>query len=819
MRVLVFGLTAFLLGTPLAAQHGGDVEMLGRMLSGTRPPAGYYELLRQRPDAFQFSPDNGWIRRGRAIAAARGAARASAFQSSSDGLSAARMQNGVMQGDLNVPVLLVMYANTDSTALAFAAPRATMEQRIFGTQPAPPYSIYSYYREISNDNLNVNGTVRDWVRVSQNDTYYEGGSGCNGLGGCSEVGELIREAVEANDGSVDFSQFDNDGPDGIPNSADDDGYVDALVLFHPEVDGACGTPNVWAHRWVYQGHSSTPLATNDASNTGAFSTVRIRDYIIQGGQGGDGGCTAGAPQAMGVVAHELGHILGLPDLYDTSQDSEGIGHWGLMGSGNWRVPTRPAYMEAWSRAELGWVTEVPLTRDTLLSIRPVELSDTAFVIRIRESNEYFLLENRQRIGSDSMIHGPGLLVWHVDSARIAQRRGTNSVNAAFPHGLALEEADGRGDLTASLNRGDNGDPFPGSSGNALFGASSTPSSASNAGADPYIALEQITQETDGTVSVQVRMPNLVVRASDPAARVRVNGAATTQFQTSAPAGATYELDIDSVQSDTSGGTRYHWASWSNGQPRTHTITAPDTLTIVVANVDREYRLRVTTSGAGTVQASVPGDLATGIFAPEGDTLRVRATPDSGWVLESWEFGSGVAADSLVVPMTHPWDITARFAERLVAVGNALRPAVMGAPFLDTLRSTGGGPPVPAWEPIGGQIPAGLQLTSRGVLSGTPEEWGSFLIAARVTSGSQADSMSVTLTVSQPALTAALVVRQLVVGDIALSADEVHYLDLLGNRNRRLDVGDFLAWINATGGSVSAEEMAAVLRAAVREDQP
>ena len=50
-----------------------------------------------------------------------------------------------------------------------------------------------------------------------------------------------------------WAQYDNDGPDGLPNSGDDDGVVDFVTFLQPEIDGACGTAHIWAHRYVIQG--------------------------------------------------------------------------------------------------------------------------------------------------------------------------------------------------------------------------------------------------------------------------------------------------------------------------------------------------------------------------------------------------------------------------------------------------------------------------------------------------------------------------------------------------------------------------------------
>jgi hypothetical protein len=58
------------------------------------------------------------------------------------------------------------------------------------------------------------------------------------------------------------------------------------------------------------------------------------------------------------------------------------------------------------------------------------------------------------------------------------------------------------------------------------------------------------------------------------------------------------------------------------------------------------------------------------------------------------------------------------------------------------------------------------------------------------------------------LVAADVVSQVLGTRQALSADHLKYLDLLGNNSGGFDVGDFLAWVDATGAQ--APEIAAAL---------
>jgi M6 family metalloprotease-like protein len=816
-RRLASSVAVLLLLAAAAPVRAQDVEQLGRSLRGARPPAGYYETIARNPTFFQFSPENGWIRRGLAIAARRRVLRALAAAAPRTEIARAGFgPGGVLGGVLHVPLLPVLYANSDSAGVTMAAPRTALVLRLYGTGAAPPYSVHNYYRELSGDRLIVNGTVLDWARVAQNDTHYEGG--CNGLCAAGDVAGLIREIVRLHDPQLDFGQFDNDGPDGIPNSGDDDGYADALVLLHPEVDGACGNvnpaarSNIWAHRSSYSNWTGVPLATDDPAAAGG--AILVRDYIIQGGQGGDDGCTAGQPQAMGVVAHETGHLFGLPDLYNTNsaRSSEGIGHWGLMGAGNWRRPFSPASLEAWSRAELGWITEVFVGRDTMLVIEPVQRSDTAFVLPIPGTDEYFLLENRQLIGPDAELHGPGLLVWHIDSVLARTRglsAGRNQVNAFDPEAVSLEQADGRFDLQLGLGRGDAGDPFPGSGSRNAFGHNTAPSSARNDGVATYVIVDSIAQlAPQGAIRARVRFagPSLIA-ANDTLAAFRLNGVRHHRFADVLENGAEYALEMDAAQTTDDGRSRFTWVSWSNGGARSQTFTASQRGDTILATVDTEHLLRVTVRGTGGALASTPPlDLAGGAFLPVGQSVTLVATVTApGTIFDGWSGGRTSPDDTLTLTMDRPYELTATFAGVLTVAAPELPAATMGAEYRQALAAAGGDGTF-QWRVTTGALPEGLSLLSSGVLMGRPAALGTFAFEVEVRSGSQSARVSATLEVEAPALVADDVVSHLVGAAPRLTPDEVSFLDLLGNRNGRLDVGDVLAWIEQPDVSASLDQI-------------
>ncbi len=106
----------------------------------------------------------------------------------------------------------------------------------------------------------------------------------------------------------------------------------------------------------------------------------------------------------GVLAHQFGHVLGLPTLFDNDSSngaSQGIGNWGLMGTGVWNAGGYvPAQLSAFSRYYLGWEEAVTLSEDGEGFPLDHFLNHEQHATRLYKvpisEREYYLLENRQQ---------------------------------------------------------------------------------------------------------------------------------------------------------------------------------------------------------------------------------------------------------------------------------------------------------------------------------------------------------------------------------------------------------------------------------------
>ncbi|MFN0149446.1 MAG: M6 family metalloprotease domain-containing protein [bacterium] len=383
-------------------------------------------------------------------------------------------------GTLSIPVLATLYNDTPS-APPFASV-AALQTQLFGSNPTG--SMTDYYEEVSYGNLNLTGTVFGWRRAALPMGAYTIPN--NGLGGGGK--DFVREAVARHDATVNFANFDNDG----------DGYVDIVVVVHPTMGAECAGPdvNMWSHHHYLTANGGLPAITADG--------VFVDRYFVAPALS----CVSGLIE-IGVFCHEMGHALGIKDLYDTEDgilyqgSSAGIGDWGLMGSGGGN-PDKPSHMEAFSKERLGWLTYLNIASDvTHLCLPPVETNPVAARVWSQGSigPEYFLVENRQTIGFDVSLPAPGLVIYHVDEDVYDEFANANRVNAFETHkaiDVECADADAAGhvldadSLDANTSRGDAGDVWCNSGAGAWsFNANTTPDTRAYSGAATGVAIENI----------------------------------------------------------------------------------------------------------------------------------------------------------------------------------------------------------------------------------------------------------------------------------------------------------------------------------------
>ncbi|HEX5133608.1 MAG TPA: M6 family metalloprotease domain-containing protein [Candidatus Krumholzibacteria bacterium] len=289
-------------------------------------------------------------------------------------------------GTLRVPVLPGYF----SDQLQGPVTQTQLQNTLFDNNPTG--TIGQYYSEVSYGQFTVDGDVFGWKKLASTNAFYAGTS--QGSDTLSHVGDMVKDLVQKNDATVDFGQYDNDGPDGVPNSGDDDGFVDLLCVLHSYRGGECGiTDHIISHTWRYSAwpvSGGQPYTTNDARAGGGF--IRVDDYTVAPAIACGSSLPTHTPIEIGVFCHEFGHGLGLPDLYDRDGTTNGIGHWGIMGSGSWNTPATPAHPEAWTRVELGWVTPVDIGwQPTPVNIPNVEQNPVVYRLpftdeRFRRSN-------------------------------------------------------------------------------------------------------------------------------------------------------------------------------------------------------------------------------------------------------------------------------------------------------------------------------------------------------------------------------------------------------------------------------------------------
>ncbi len=258
------------------------------------------------------------------------------------GMNAPPQNAAPTTGNIEALVILVNYSDTNMNA---GSDIAFYENRLNGLGPL---TTQQYFWDMSNNQLTLTCDVFGPYTIPNTLAYY--GTDVGGAGNDEHPAELVTDAINAADSFVDFSLYASN---------------ELVIIIHAGRGQETGAPSntIWSHMWNL---NSAQLEIGDGGGAIIVDGVIVNTYTIQPEY-----VLNPLDSTIGVFTHELGHVFGLPDIYDTSNSTYGVGDWSLMASGSWNGPSGwgsvPAPLLAWERDILGWIT-----LDTLVASNTVK---------------------------------------------------------------------------------------------------------------------------------------------------------------------------------------------------------------------------------------------------------------------------------------------------------------------------------------------------------------------------------------------------------------------------------------------------------------
>lgn len=337
-------------------------------------------------------------------------------------------------------------------------------------------SCRDYYLAASNGLFDGSFDVYGPVELPREQAYY--GSN-NFLGNDSHAQQMIIDAVAALDDEIDYTVYDLDG----------DSFIDNVFVFYAGLSeaGGGGEDTVWPHQ------SSLGMGIRYRYDGVYLSRYACASELV----------AAGKTDGIGTFVHEFGHVLGIPDLYNTVNSNVNYtpGNYSAMDQGCYSNDGKqPPTFSAYERNALGWMGDnlVEITGPSTCTLDHLLDSNKAYLINTDNENEFFVLENRQKKGWDSKLPGNGMLIWHIDyNERVWSR---NEVNNNPDHQyIDLIEANGEVGTSSLITRRY---PFPGLNRVTSFTYDTTPSFRSWSGKDLGLPITNI-NETNGVITFDV----------------------------------------------------------------------------------------------------------------------------------------------------------------------------------------------------------------------------------------------------------------------------------------------------------------------------
>lgn len=378
------------------------------------------------------------------------------------------------KGEIRGLILLVEYAD-----VKFNTSYKTSAKQYFNDlikkEGFDEYGAYGsatdYFKYASNGQFLPEFDVVGPITLSKKRAYY-GGNDSYGNDKYPEL--MVSEACKLADNEINFADYDNDG----------DGEVDNVYVIYAGVGEASSDEEdaVWPHSWEI--------------SSGTGSKVSLDGVLIDRYACSNEWQASNKPDGIGTFVHEFSHVMGLPDLYDTTyKHSATPGSYSIMDYGSYNNDSRtPPVYSSFERNAMGWIEPTVIKEADMIELENLATSNQACIIQTSLENEFYLIENRQQTGWDKFIPNHGMIIWHIDfNQRVWDR---NEVNNNKSHQYV--------DIVEANNNTSNnkGWTWPGTSGNTNFTSTTTPALKMWDGTAIDVPITNI-EENNGIISFDV----------------------------------------------------------------------------------------------------------------------------------------------------------------------------------------------------------------------------------------------------------------------------------------------------------------------------
>lgn len=277
-------------------------------------------------------------------------------------------------------------------------------------------SAGQYFADQSNGSYRPQFDVFGPVTLSRNVAYYGTDNPGDDEGDDQHATDAVVEGcILANEQfSINWADYDSDN----------DGYVDFVYVIYAgkgQADGGT-SETIWPHNWSVTDAISSGYCTYTSAQR-TLGGKKIDNYAISGELSGS------ALGGIGTLCHEFGHVMGLPDLYDTSygtnyNNSLTPNDWNIMDGGSYNADGHcPPNYDPWEKEFFGWLTPINLGNTGQNLTLYANGTENQQTYQINASGSYvgpttsglrYYIENRQAVGWDAPLTGHGLLIWKVN---------------------------------------------------------------------------------------------------------------------------------------------------------------------------------------------------------------------------------------------------------------------------------------------------------------------------------------------------------------------------------------------------------------------